>query len=147
MSIVRSNTLIFDFRNARAPEPLELHRWFTKIGIKPGDAFGFHYENYNHEVVLKLNKKEKFESIVKKYPNQTIDFLYLNEKFTIPFHMNDKKLKQVKIRLLPFEADLEDLKSLLAAFGKVSQVEWKSSPSDHEDFIPNVKEGIVDVMM
>ena len=147
MSIVRTNTLIFDFRNAHAPEPLELYRWFTKIGVKPGDAFGFHYGNYNYEVVLKLNKKEKFESIIKKYPNQTIDFLYLTEKYKIPFHINDKKLKQVKIRLLSFEADPEDLKSLLAAFGKVSQANWKPSPSDHEDFIPNIKEGIVDVMM
>lgn len=110
MGIIRTDTILFEFREVPPPKDLEVHMWLRKLGLVDGDAAVIDYSFFKKRITLKFEKTEKFERFLQKYDNYEVEYIEEKKIQKIQYTANNLNNKNITIIELPIEANLEELK-------------------------------------
>ena len=127
MTIVRTNTIFFDFGSVPWPSHLEAHRWLKAQGVNDGDCKTIDLNNYTRELIVKFINAEKF-SLFLEGNRECLSFRKDSETFDIYYRTSEENsaaqaLKTVRLKAVPGDVEnLSDLKKFLEQYGRVIKI-------------------------
>ena len=146
MENTRINTLFFNFRDTHFhPSEIEIHRWLRSLDVKDGDLCVIDYHFHSKHVVVKFNEEEKMHEFFENFGPSLI-FDKDEVPYEIPVMIAGSKHRNVKIKFIPTEIEIEEIKNTLTKYGAVESIKWEEPVKFNED-IYEVKRERLNVAM
>lgn len=136
MTILRFNTIFFDFRNAPPPSELDCHRWLKVLGVKDNEAAVISYSKYRKRLTLKLRESETFQKFISNFSDRALIYEKDGEEYSINYLICNGKKRIIKINELPDEIVLKEFISFFGQYGRIISYKW-------DDFIPDSNQFLV----
>lgn len=143
MEVNREKTMFFSFRDTDFnPSELEIHRWLRKLNINDGELVVIDYHFHTKHVVIKFKEQNILDKFIEDFGNSVI-FEKDNTNFEIPISVAGSKRKIVRMKFIPDEMDIDEIKLALNKFGKVNNIKWEMPNTVAREFFKVKRERLI----
>lgn len=132
MTIIRFNTILINLRNLpRIPAYLEIHDWLiNNFGITVGTLRVIDISGLRKRLTLKFKEADAYYTFIKKLRHVEIEYEQDGQPFYLPYITLNGRNKEVYVKELPEEADLEKLMGYIQEYGLIKEYRWEQSLND-----------------
>lgn len=143
MPVVRENTIFLNFKQLDFhPSELELHRLMKSVHIVDGDLLVLDYHYHTKQAVIKFTHQETFFEFCRKFVDG-VPYMRDGKMHLISIDVAGKKKRTVKLRYVPLETNINQIKTILEKYGKVNKIMWEIPQNISNDMLKVQRERLV----